>query len=89
MYGDKMSDGKIRFDQVAFEQRAQVQKLLDDMAVDLIRRAATLDRLADAIECAAYKLDERTRDLEMRENDLLRASLEMRECKGAFSARGN
>jgi hypothetical protein len=86
LYGDKMSDGKIKFDQVAFEQRAQVQKLLDDMAVDLLRRAATLDRLADAIECAAHKLDARTRDLEMREDDLLKASLEMRERRGAFSA---
>jgi len=59
--------------------------LLDVMAADVIRRAATLDKLCEELEVAAIVLERRHQDLEMRENDLLKASLEMRERKGAFS----
>lgn len=60
-------------------------QMLDSMAADLIRRAATLDRLCAEIEFAAVCLDARARDLAQREDDVLKASLEMRERKGAFS----
>ena len=58
--------------------------LLDVMAADVIRRAALLDKLCEELEVAAIMLEERTRDLEMREDDLIKASLEWRERKGAF-----
>lgn len=62
------------------------QALLDIMAADVIRRAATLDKLCEELEVAACILDMREKDLAMREDDLLKASLEMKQRRGAFSA---
>jgi len=81
MYGDKMKMPEMPERPVSDADRY----LLDVMAADLIRRAATLDRLCEDLEVAAIVLERRNQDLEMRENDLLKASLEMRKRKGAFS----
>ena len=82
MYGEKMK--------IAEPKRLlseQDKALLEMMNADIIRRAATLDKLCEELEIAAFILDMRNKDLEMRENDLLRASLEMKKRLGAFSAR--
>lgn len=85
MYGERMFAKRI----IAEDNDIAVRDQLDSMAIDVLRRAATLDRLAGEIELAALHLDERTRDLEMREDDLIKASLEMRERRGAFRGTGH
>lgn len=50
---------------------------LDRTAADLIQRAALLDSLAGDIARAAQVLDYREREIAMRENDVLRASLKL------------
>lgn len=59
---------------------------IDCMLADVIRRSALLDRLCEEVEMAAIRLDARVADLEMREADLIKASIEMRDRKGAFGA---
>ena len=82
MYGEKMKVSEPK--RLLSEQD---KALLEMMNADIIRRAHTLDRLCEELEIAAFILDQRTKDLEMRENDLLRASLEMKKRLGAFSGR--
>lgn len=82
MYGEKMKTAQTPKTLLSKQDEA----LLEIMQADIIRRAATLDRLCEELEVAAFILDQRTKDLEMREEDLLKASREMRERLGAFRA---
>lgn len=66
----------------------QTQKRLEDLSIELIERAAALDRLAGQLELKMIEVNAREKQVAMRERDVLRASDELLAMRSRLMRKG-